>query len=159
MDKLQEKCQKYEEKYHKFKTGYLQLKKKLGEVDRRNNKYIEELKKIIQNKNEELEKSKIVIDRYKKNSLDFVTRKKVLELKQIVNDKEELIYKLNKKLEEQDEIIKNHYNDTKDMREENKNIKESVIQLYTTIKKYITLSSDDEKEEEEVILNSSDTED
>jgi hypothetical protein len=147
-EQMKKTAEKYQSKYRSFREGYEKTKKKLAENNKQKQQLKEEIIHIQKNHNDEINKYKVTIQKYKKTGLDFATKKKVLELQQTLNAQEENVFKLREKLKEKQKIIGQHEIDTKQIKDENiilKNLLNNIqTQILNVLPKSETSSNTDE---------------
>lgn len=147
-EQMKKTAEKYQTKYRSFRDGYEKTKKKLAENNKQKQKLKEDISNMKKNHNEEINKYKAVIQKYKKTGLDFATKKKVLDLQQTLNAQEENVFKLREKLKEKQKIIGQHEIDTKQIKDENIILKNLLNNIQTQISSVLPKSETSSNTEE-----------
>ena len=154
MEALLEKHERLKMKYTKmsemcksYKIGYKKSQKKVSELSLQKEKFTQKFTQKIEENEEEIKKQNGIIHKYKQIGSDFATKKKVLFLQQTVNEQEEKMFKLKEKIKVQNNQIMGFNELTKNTKEENMDLKNTLNNIQIQISKHITKSISPSSEE------------
>jgi len=140
-NKLQKKHESTYKKYKSFQSGYKKSQKKLSDFNKMNQELKKKLQKVKDVTSLEIKKYKMIAQKYKKSGLDFLTKKRVLELQQTVNSQEELLFRFREKIKDQKKVIQTFNSQTKLIRQENIDIKNVLNNIQSQISNFLPSSS------------------
>ena len=140
-EKLQLTHGKTYKKYKGFQSGYKKSQRKLGEIQKINSNLQKQIEQVKGSAKVEIQKYKMIAQKYKKTGLDFVTKKRVLDLQQTVNTQEEKLFRFREKIVDQKKVINNFNTQTKKMRQENIDIKNVLNNINLQIAHFLPSSS------------------